>query len=117
VEPAGGTGPRELSALAADDAVAAGAHLLDVREPDEFDAGHAPRASSIPLGALEQRVGELPRDAMIVCVCRSGHRSATAARALSSAGFDAVNLTGGMYAWAADGLPVVTVTGSPGTVI
>lgn len=110
-------GLREVSALEADEAVAAGAHLLDVREPVEFDAGHAPLAASIPLGALEQRTEELPREATIVCVCRSGHRSAAASQALGAAGFDAVNLAGGMYAWAADGLPVVAASGSPGTVI
>jgi len=102
---AGGDQPREVGALQADEAVAVGARLLDVREPDEYDAGHAPLATSIPLGELARRVDELPRDALIVCVCRSGVRSAAAAQALSAADFEAVNLAGGMQAWAAAQAP------------
>jgi rhodanese-related sulfurtransferase len=116
-DPAHGDQLREVSALQADEAVAVGASLLDVREPEEYDAGHAPLATSIPLGELGQRIAELPRDALIVCVCRSGVRSAAAAVALVTADFDAVNLAGGMHAWAADGLPIVTANGAPGTVI
>jgi rhodanese-related sulfurtransferase len=116
-DPADGDQLREVSALQADEAVAVGARLLDVREPEEYDAGHAPRATCIPLGELARHLEELPRDALIVCVCRSGVRSATAARALSAADFDAVNLAGGMQAWAADGLPVLAANGAPGTVI
>ena len=108
---------REVAPLQANEAVAAGASLLDVREPEEFEAGHAPSAKCIPLGELEGRVAELTRDATIVCVCRSGGRSAAAAMALSSGGFDAVNLAGGMYAWAAEGLAVVTSSGAPGSVL
>lgn len=115
--PAGGDQVREVCALEADEAVAVGASLLDVREPEEYDAGHAPLAKSIPLGELARRLQELPRDALIVCVCRSGVRSATAARALSTADFDAVNLAGGMQAWAADGLPILAADGAPGAVI
>lgn len=108
---------REIAALAADEAISAGASLLDVREPEEFEAGHAPAAHSIPMGELEARVAELPRGATIICVCRSGWRSAAAAAALTATGFDAVNLVGGMHAWSAEGLAVVTSRGAPGTVI
>lgn len=94
-----------------------GAFLLDVREPDEWTAGHAPGATHVPLGELNARVGELPKDRPIVAVCRVGGRSGKATEALVNAGYDAVNLDGGMQAWDAAGQPVVTDDGSPGTVI
>jgi len=106
----------EIDAVTADDEVGAGAFLLDVRNPDEWDAGHAPAATLVPLGTLGDRVAELPTDRRIVVVCRSGARSARATEALVGAGYDAVNLAGGMQAWAALGLPVVTDAGGPGTV-
>lgn len=80
--------------------------LLDVREPDEYQNGHIPGATLIPLGELQRRIHELPRDCEIICVCRSGNRSATATRHLASAGYEAVNLAGGMLGWARQGLPV-----------
>lgn len=97
--------------------VAAGAILLDVREPDEWSAGHAPGATWIPLGALAARVAELPADQPVVCICRAGARSLKAAEHLVAGGRDAVNLTGGMQAWAAAGLEVVSESGGPGQVI
>jgi rhodanese-related sulfurtransferase len=108
---------RECDPLGAEDAVREGAVLLDVREPDEFAAGHAPGATELAVGELEGRLAELPTGTTIVCVCRSGVRSASAADLLVRAGFDAVNLVGGMLAWAAEGLPVVTNSGAPGTVL
>jgi rhodanese-related sulfurtransferase len=107
-----GVGPSEASDLAGE-----GALLLDVREPEEWQAGHAPDVRHIPLGELERHLDELPRDRRLVLVCRSGHRSAHATAFLLEAGFDAANLEGGMVAWAAAGLPVVNPVGSPGTVI
>lgn len=104
-------GPADASAL-----VGAGAFLLDVREHDEWVAGHAPDAVHIPLGELGARVEELPADRRIVAVCRSGARSGAAAGALLGAGYDAVNLAGGMQAWEATGLPVVTDSGGAGRV-
>lgn len=91
--------------------------LLDVREPDEWEAGHAPDAWFWPLARLDMVRAELPLDAKIVCVCRSGARSAKATDLLRSWGLDAVNLEGGMQAWAAEGRPVERDDGSPGTVI
>jgi rhodanese-related sulfurtransferase len=91
--------------------------LLDVREANEWEAGHAPGATWIPLGDLERARLEVPFNRQIVCVCRSGQRSARAAEALIGWGFDAVNMAGGMRAWAAAGLPVVRDDESPGTVI
>lgn len=84
-----------------------GAILLDVREPSEWQSGHAPGARHIPLGQLSHRTGELPKDREIVAVCRSGNRSSVAAGLLRRAGFAQVkNLRGGMIAWAKQGLPV-----------
>jgi rhodanese-related sulfurtransferase len=91
--------------------------LLDVREPDEWEAGHAPDAWFLPLARLDQVRAELPLGTTIVCVCRSGVRSAKATDLLLSWGLDAVNLEGGMKAWAAAGKPVEKDDGSPGTVI
>lgn len=97
--------------------VESGAFLLDVREPDEWAAGHAPGAKHIPLGELSARVDEVPEDRPVVAICRVGGRSAKATIALNNAGYDVVNLAGGMRAWAAAGQPVVTDDGSPGSVI
>jgi hydroxyacylglutathione hydrolase len=91
--------------------------LLDVREPDEWEAGHAPGATWIPLGELERARTEVPFNKRIVCVCRTGGRSARAAEDLISWGFDAANLTGGMRAWEAAGLPVIRDDEPPGAVI
>lgn len=78
-----------------DDAV-----VLDVREPDEWAAGHAPGAVHIPLGELPERVGELPEtDDALPIVCRSGGRSGRAVQWLAAQGFDVVNVDGGMRAW------------------
>lgn len=79
----------------ADDAV-----LLDVREQDEWDAGHAPQAVHIPLGDLPGRLAELPEPAdALPVICRSGGRSAQAVAWLTQQGFDVVNVDGGMRAW------------------
>ena len=91
--------------------------LLDVREADEWEAGHAPGARWVPLGELENARFQIPINRRIVCVCRSGSRSARATADLVQMGFDAVNMAGGMRAWAAQGLPVVRDDGSPGQVI
>jgi rhodanese-related sulfurtransferase len=96
--------------------VEAGALLLDVRQPDEWQAGHAPGATFMPLGQVADRVDELPRDRRIVAICRSGARSGRATDFLVAQGLDVVNLGGGMKAWAAEGLPVETDDGSPGVV-
>jgi rhodanese-related sulfurtransferase len=84
------------------------AFWLDVRQPEEFRAGHVPGATLIPLNELAQRLGELPRDREIIVVCRSGSRSGAATRHLSSAGYRALNLAGGMIAWQMARLPVRT---------
>ncbi|WP_298482111.1 rhodanese-like domain-containing protein [uncultured Chloroflexus sp.] len=78
--------------------------LLDVRTPQEFvQDGRIAQATLIPLQELEQRLNELPTDKPIVCICRSGNRSAVACDLLRSRGFEAINVAGGMRAWKAAG--------------
>ncbi|MEO6414338.1 MAG: rhodanese-like domain-containing protein [Pedococcus sp.] len=88
--------------------------LLDVREKDEWDAGHAPGAVHIPLGELPSRLDELPdTDAgTLAVVCRGGGRSSRAVAWLSQQGFDVANLDGGMKAWQGAGKQLVAVSGS-----
>lgn len=88
--------------------------LLDVRERDEWEAGHAPGAVHAPLSALDP--AQVNGGQRVVAVCRSGNRSGTAARLLAAAGLEVANLAGGMRAWARHGLPVVTDAGHDGTV-
>jgi rhodanese-related sulfurtransferase len=101
---------REVPAL-----LESGAALLDVREPEEWAAGHAADAVHVPLAQLSLDV--LPDGEPLLVVCHVGGRSAMATRALRSAGVPAVNVTGGMAAWEAADLPVVTGDGAPGQII
>jgi rhodanese-related sulfurtransferase len=80
--------------------------ILDVRQPNEYRAGHIAGAKLIPLNELSRRINELPEDTEILCVCRSGSRSSAAAGQLASAGFNAFNLRGGMMGWERSGYPV-----------
>lgn len=100
----------------AQDLLRRGAVLVDVREQHEWDAGHAPKARHHPLGRLRGAVDSLPADRTIVVVCRSGNRSTRGTRLLVKAGFDAVNLDGGMNAWRSSGLPLVNARGKKGSV-
>lgn len=93
-----------------------GAVLVDVRTAQEYRAGHAPAARHIPLDAIGTRHRELPKDRPVVTVCRSGARSANAARRLAAAGYEVANLRGGMTAWQHAGERVVAKNGRPGTV-
>ncbi len=84
--------------------------FLDVRTQQEFDgpSGHVPGSILIPVQELETRVGELTpyKGRTIIAICRSGNRSGTATRFLREKGFEAMNMTGGMHRWSAEGLPV-----------
>lgn len=86
-------------------------YLLDVREPDEWAAGHAPAAVHIPLGELQARVEELPAGQTVYVVCRVGGRSAQATAWLNHIGRDAVNVEGGMQSWEFAKLPMVSEMG------
>jgi rhodanese-related sulfurtransferase len=107
----------EISAAEAAEQVRAGGYLLDVRELDEWVAGHAPDAVHIPMSELSQRAAELPSDAQIICVCHVGARSAAVTDALLRGGWTAVNLAGGMAAWEEAGLPIVAGDGKPGQIV
>lgn len=86
-----------------------GAFVLDVREVNEWEVVHIPDATLIPLGELESRLDELPKDQEILVVCRSGNRSATGRDILLNAGFTNVtSLDGGMNDWVASSYEVVT---------
>ncbi|MEU6536942.1 rhodanese-like domain-containing protein [Streptomyces sp. NPDC047000] len=95
-----------------------GAVLLDVREPREWQAGHAPGAVHLSLSAIAAGAGLPPRarSRQLVVICRSGNRSRQAAELLAARGADVVDVTGGMHAWARAGLPVVARKGQSGTV-
>lgn len=80
-----------------------GVTLLDVREDDEWAAGHAPEARHIPMGELAGRLGELPADDQVYVICRSGGRSARVTAYLNANGWEAVNVAGGMRSWHASG--------------
>lgn len=105
-------GPEEASRL-----VGEGAFLLDVRELEEWDAGHAPDAVHLPMGEVGDRIDEIPTDRIVVCVCRVGGRSGAVAAALAEAGLDVRNVDGGMLAWESGGLPVVTDAGGAGRIV
>jgi rhodanese-related sulfurtransferase len=83
-----------------------GAALIDVREPDEYEAGHAPGAELVPLGQLRPCLRELPQDREILFICRSGNRSGVATEMAGRAGLKAKNVRGGMIGWARHGLPI-----------
>jgi rhodanese-related sulfurtransferase len=80
--------------------------IIDVRRADEYRTGHIMGAKLIPLNKLSSRMKELPQNREIVCVCASGNRSASATRMLVKAGYNAVNMKGGMNAWRHASLPV-----------
>lgn len=88
-----------------------GVFLLDVREDDEWVAGHAPGAVHIPLGELGGRTEQVPRDQQVYVICRAGSRSAYAAQALGAGGWDVVNVADGMQGWESAGRPMVSESG------
>ena len=101
-------GPQQVPAAE----VPADALLVDVREPDEWTAGHAPAAVHIPLGQLGARYTEIPQGGRVYVICRAGSRSAQAAHALAGAGWDVVNVSDGMNGWAAAGRPLTNDSGT-----
>lgn len=90
--------------------------MVDVRGPDEWEAGHVDGAVHIPADELEDRLDELDRSRPVVTVCRSGNRSTEAAGVLRAHGFQAESLEGGMLAWERSGLPFAASDGAPGRV-
>ncbi|MEU8619614.1 rhodanese-like domain-containing protein [Streptomyces sp. NPDC048623] len=90
--------------------LAAGAFVIDVREPDEYVAGHVPGARPAPLSALGAALAELPADRTVYVICASGNRSLWAADQLAARGVDAVSVAGGTKGWARAGRPLVCGT-------
>jgi len=94
------------------------AYLLDVREPDEWAAGHAPGAHHLPMMEIPARMSEVPTDMEVVVVCRSGGRSGQVVSYLMGNGWDNVrNLDGGMQSWAAIGRDVISENGQAAQVL
>jgi rhodanese-related sulfurtransferase len=87
----------DLEAFAS--ALASGAVVLDVRNPDEYEAAHVPGAALIPLGELRARLSEVPTGEPLYVICAVGGRSLTAAKALVDAGYRAVSVSGGTNGW------------------
>ena len=96
--------------------VPADATILDVREDDEWTAGHVEGSTHVPLSELPGRADDVPASDPLVVVCRVGGRSAQVTAWLRQQGREAVNLAGGLEAWQAAGKPLVTDAGGPGTV-
>ena len=81
--------------------------VLDVREQWEYDEGHIPGVTLIPMGEVSSRLGEIPTDKEVIVTCRSGNRSGQITDFLRQQGYDNVhNMTGGILAWQEAGLPV-----------
>lgn len=99
--------PRDISVTEASRQRDAGAFVLDVREPYEWNEGHIPNATLIPLGTLPNQLASVPKDKPIVVICRSGNRSQSGRDILLKAGFTNVtSVNGGMLAWESARLPV-----------
>ena len=90
--------------------------LLDVREDDEWQRGHAPGAQHIPMGQIPARIGEIDSNAPLYVVCQGGGRSQRVAQYLAQNGFSPVNVSGGMLAWAGAGRQVITDDGGAGVI-
>jgi rhodanese-related sulfurtransferase len=100
--------PQEVLRLHAEHAI----QLVDVRAAHEHEAGHIAGTTLIELSEISSRAGEIDPERPVVFYCRSGGRSAMATQAFAQAGYDAHNMSGGMLAWAAAGLPIAPDGGS-----
>jgi rhodanese-related sulfurtransferase len=106
------TQPEPLSATAVSEIAGSGeVELIDVRQADEFEAGHIAGARHIELGELPSRAAEINRDQKVVFYCRSGTRSAMATDAFAEAGYDVHNMTGGLISWVESQLPLEPADG------
>jgi rhodanese-related sulfurtransferase len=98
----------QISAQELSEKLKVGKHpmVIDVRQPDEFRQGHISGAKLIPLNELTRHMEELPKGREIVCVCASGSRSHSAAKMLAKAGYNVLDMQGGMISWRRAKLPV-----------
>jgi rhodanese-related sulfurtransferase len=99
--------PGEVAAMWQHDEI----ELIDVREPYEYEAGRIAGARHIELASLSAQAQTIGLEKPVVFYCRSGSRSAMAAEAFKTAGFDAHNMAGGLLDWQADGLPLEPADG------
>ncbi len=93
------------------------ARILDVRDSEEWQAGHITGALHIPMAELGGRLKEIDKNTVWLAICRTGSRSSRATEFLRAAGVDMRNITGGFRAWAAADLAFVDVAGNPGQVL
>lgn len=98
--------PAQVSVAELAAAITDGAHVVDVREPDEYAAAHVPGAVPMPMGSVPHRHQELPRDRTVYLVCAVGARSMQVARYLDQLGYDVRNVEGGTSDWIGAGYPV-----------
>lgn len=102
---------REVDVEALQAAMEQGSLVVDVRQPDEYEAGHVPGAVLVPLGEVPDNVQAFrtdPPGGTVYVICRSGARSMRACEFLAQHDIDAVNVAGGTLAWVAGGREVVT---------
>ena len=101
-----GFGRSDLEQISAAEAISLSggdSWLVDVREPFEWNEGHAPNAVSLPMSQLNERMTELPFDTTLLIICQSGQRSQSVTARLERAGYSAVNVIGGMDEWVSAG--------------
>lgn len=91
--------------------------LLDVRENEEWEHGHAPGAIHIPMAEVPSRIGEIDTEAELYVVCKAGGRSLRVVEYLAQIGYEATNVDGGMLAWQAAGRPVVRDDGAEARIV
>src|SRR5690348_8202695 len=103
---------REIEPGDAAELIENGAAVVDVRDPDEYEAGHIAGARLVPFDRLNAETAGVSEGDQVVFYCRSGDRSATAAAAFAGSGFDAYNVAGGLSAWAESGLPLEPENGT-----
>ena len=98
----------EISATELAERRDAGALVVDVRQPDEYEEAHVPGAVLIPMDEMPERVDDIPMDEPVYIVCQTGARSERVAEWLLRQGYDATNVVGGTSAWMRAGKPVVS---------
>jgi phage shock protein E len=110
-----GGGIPSVSPIEASGAAATGALIVDVREPEEFAQERIAGVALVPISQFVGRFEELPKDRPLLMICAAGSRSSSATMYLLQAGWtDVRNIAGGMIAWRAAGLPIVSGTPNPG---
>ena len=97
---------KEVTIDELEQAIAAGAHVVDVREADEFENGHVPNAHHIPLNTVPDRMAEIPQGETVWLICQGGVRSMKAANYLEAQGYDVVSVAGGTGSWIGAGKTV-----------